>query len=41
MTWQDGDVDPKAMLIVIYDNDVYELTKASRLWFINLRRDIS
>jgi len=31
VTWQDGDVDPKAMLIVMYDNDVYELTKVVQL----------
>ncbi|CAE7763224.1 unnamed protein product [Symbiodinium sp. CCMP2592] len=31
VTWQDGDVDPKAMLIVIYDNNVYDLTKVVQL----------
>ncbi|CAE7638945.1 unnamed protein product, partial [Symbiodinium sp. CCMP2456] len=31
VTWQDGDLDPKAMLIVIYNNDVYETTKVVNL----------
>lgn len=36
VVFRDGEVGPKGAAIFVYDNDVWEPTKAPRIWLISI-----